>query len=295
MTPIKPLVPFRSALYVPAHKSHFLEKAFSSDADVLLLDLEDSVPLNEKVAARMNLCDFYQNRQALLQDKFVFIRLNESKSSEFEKDVEFVSHLPVNGFVFPKAETVEQIHFCEKTIETHRESLKQIEPFFIFLLIETALGILNMDDLVQSSSRIIALGLGESDLSANLHASIEYQNPILLHSRCCLITVAHAHQLIAVDSPFWDIADTEGLLKQKSNSHKMGFDGSQLIHPSHISFCNRSFSPSPEQVSYAREILITLEKAQQSGDGVAVLHGQMIDEATAVYARQILELQKNLQ
>jgi citrate lyase subunit beta/citryl-CoA lyase len=287
---------YRSILFVPGNKPRMLEKARTLPADAVMLDLEDGVPPQEKVAARATV------RQALEAGPYapaVILRPNSVGSGFFEADLREAFTAGVAGVCLPKAETagdVERLATALSMVEQERGL--PAGSVGILLMIETALGVLNAYAMastssagalsVQSCRRVCALCLGGEDLARDLGAVRTRQGLELAHARAHLVLAARAAGAMAIDTVCTDLADPDGLLAEAREARQLGYSGKLVIHPAQIEPVHRAFTPSGEEVAYARRVLEAFAIAEARGDGVIALDGQMIDAPVVARAREVL-------
>ena len=280
--------PLRTLLYLPAHKEHYFAKALSGHSDALLFDLEDAVPPEQKDAARQLLHQLLQGVESCSHPR-IFIRVNRIEDHYLEEDFLCALSPAVCGFMLTKADHPDAIRSADTLLsQLERKAGLESGHFALLLLIETVKGILSLDALAEASDRTVGLCFGESDFSADAGVIVSPNNPTLAFSKASLVLHAHLHQILAIDTPFLDLHNPDALLESKKQSFQMGFDGTQLIHPSHIDPANRCFSSSPEQLVWAQEVISSLSGTQSGNSGALSLHGQMIDAATIRQAEYIL-------
>ena len=291
----------RSTLAVPGSQPQMFEKAAASEADVVFLDLEDAVAPADKEQARRNVI------QALLDidwkgaGKTVMVRLNGIDTHYFYRDVvdvvEQAGHR-LDLVLIPKVGVPADVYLTDALL-TQIEAAKQIpHRIGIEVLIETALGMANVEAIAQSSRRLETMHFGVADFAASVRArttSIGGLNPDYpgdqWHAGLARMTVAcRAYGLRAIDGPFGDFKDQDGFLLAARRDAALGLEGKWAIHPSQIALCNQVFSPPPAEVDRAQRILVALDEAARDGKGAAQLDGRMIDAASARMAQVIVEI-----
>jgi citrate lyase subunit beta / citryl-CoA lyase len=264
----------RSLLFVPGHVDRFFESAIKSSADVLVFDLEDSVPIEKKDEARKNL----QNKFSLCKINFpIFVRTNEMASTFFEKDVVAMTLPQTNGFVLPKIKSPDDIIFFDNflsRIETEKNL--PIGTFAILPLIETTEAVLRVLDIAKSSKRILALIFGHEDFLLDLHAIHSTNFTNLLVPRMMISMAARATGCFAIDTPFLQIKDQEGCAKNICKSRELGFSGMLVLHPSQIEIANNGYIPSQQEIKEAKQILSLNNKAQKKGRSITFSEGRFI-------------------
>ncbi len=277
--------PRRSVLYMPGANTRALEKAKSLPADSLILDLEDAVAPDAKAAARENIL-------AALGSGFGYreavVRINGLNTTWGIDDLKAFAHSNADAIVLPKVESAEQI----QTLAEHLKKMNAPETMTIWAMIETPLAILRLQEIANAHPLLETLVLGTSDLVKDLHARhtpnrVETQTALSLS-----VLAARAYGLCVLDGVHLFLDDEAGLKQSCIQGRDMGFDGKTLIHPNQIAFANEMFGPSSAEISEAQERIAAYEAAIQSGAGIAVLNGKLIEELHIQDAKRILTLAK---
>jgi len=277
--------PRRSVLYMPGANTRALEKAKSLPADSLILDLEDAVAPDGKAAARENIL-------AALGSGFGYreavVRINGLNTTWGIDDLKAFAHSNADAIVLPKVESAEQI----QTLAEHLKKMNAPETMTIWAMIETPLAILRLQEIANAHPLLETLVLGTSDLVKDLHARhtpnrVETQTALSLS-----VLAARAYGLCVLDGVHLFLDDEAGLKQSCIQGRDMGFDGKTLIHPNQIAFANEMFGPSSAEISEAQERIAAYEAAIQSGAGIAVLNGKLIEELHIQDAKRILTLAK---
>jgi citrate lyase beta subunit len=291
----------RSTLAVPGSQPQMFQKAAESEADVVFLDLEDAVAPADKEQARLNVI------KALLEidwkgaGKTVMVRLNGIDTHYFYRDVvdviEQAGHR-LDLVLIPKVGVPADVYLTDALL-TQIEAARGIpHRIGIEVLIETALGMANVEAIAQSSKRLEAMHFGVADFAASVRArtvSIGGLNPDYpgdqWHAGLARMTVAcRAYGLRAIDGPFGDFKDPDGFMAAARRDAALGLEGKWAIHPSQIPLCNEVFSPPAAEVDRAKRILVALDEAARAGRGAAQLDGRMIDAASARMAQVVVEI-----
>lgn len=294
----------RTMLFVPAARWSMIEKAAACEADAVCLDLEDSVPPAEKPAARANIARAW--RELDFGSRLRMIRINGLDTEFAYRDlIETVEPAGdrIDVVMLPKAGSASDVSFVDTLltqIELHRGFSNRIG---IEAQIETAAGFVAIREIAAASCRLQGLIFGPGDYSASMHmpsSSIgEFdENDALypghrwhsvMHS---IVAHARANGLRAMDGPYAGYKDAAGFERSCRIARALGFDGKQCIHPGQLAAANTIFSPAPEELKHAREILEACERAAAEGRGSASWKGKMIDAASIRMARAILERQR---
>ena len=296
----------RSELAVPGSSPKMFEKALDSDADYVFLDLEDAVSPNDKVSARENVIHSLREMDWKESGKTISVRINGLDTHYMYKDViEIMTQAGefVDTILIPKVGVRDDVYMVDclvSQIEQERNLEKRIG---LECLIETALGMVNIEEIARSSSRLEALHFGVADYAASLRARTviigglnpNYPGDQWHHGLSKLVTTCRAFGLRPIDGPFGDIKDPEGYTDAAKRGAAIGIEGKWAIHPSQIEHANNVFSPPESEVDKAKKILDELKKAADEGRGAAQLDGRMIDAASARMAENIVSIDKLIQ
>jgi len=279
----------RSLMFVPSHNLKLMESAANKDADVLLLDLEDSVqPIENKAIARRNIIEWVKQKK--FGNKVVFPRVNDRESGQFLKDIYELTIEGIDGFMYPKAKKGEDIYFFDKLLETiEYEKEYPVGTFKIIPLIENASAVMNVQEICKSSQRVIAIAFGCEDFVSDLGGIHDKDGKSLFTPRALISMGAKASGVIPIDTVHINVHDLEELEENLKLAKILGFEGMLVLHPKEIPLVHKYFSPSVEEVSEAREIIRLAEIAYKEGRGVAVMDGKFIGPPMLISARDILK------
>lgn len=293
----------RSELAVPGSNPAMFEKALASAADYIFLDLEDAVAPADKEQARVNVIQALNQYDWRGRGKTVCVRVNGIDTHYFYRDVVDVveqAGARLDVVLVPKVGVPGDVYLTDALL-TQIESARQISHRIgIDVLIETALGMANVEAIAQSSRRLEAMHFGVADYAASMRArtvSIGGLNPDYpgdqWHASITRMIVAcRAYGLRPIDGPFGDFKDPEGYLAAARRGAALGIEGKWAIHPSQIELANQVFTPPEAEVDRARRILDALDQAAKDGKGAAQLDGRMIDAASARMANVVVEMAK---
>lgn len=277
----------RSLLFTPGNNERMVAKAASRGADVVVLDLEDAVPMSEKVTAR-SLVEAWL-AQGSPQRGPVYVRVNALATGLAFDDLEGVVQPGLGGIMLPKVDSeTSLIRISDRITELERERGIGSGRVCLIPLLETAEGILNARQIAIASRRVVALAFGALDLSRDLGATLSTAGTEVLHARSHVVLVAAAAKVQAIDSPWIDIEDSGGLVRDAQRSQQMGYRGKLVIHPGQIEPVNTVFSPSKDEVSRARRVVEAFGLAERNGQGAISLDGVMIDAANARQAADVI-------
>jgi citrate lyase subunit beta/citryl-CoA lyase len=296
----------RSELAVPGSSPKMFEKALNSTADFIFLDLEDAVSPNDKVTARENVIKALKEMDWRGNGKTISVRINGLDTHYMYRDVveimcqagEFVDTL-----LIPKVGVSGDVYMVDcmvNQIEQERGLKNQVG---LECLIETALGMVNIEEIAQSSKRLEALHFGVADYAASLRARTvvigglnpDYPGDQWHHGLAKLVATCRAYGLRPIDGPFGDFNDPEGYINAAKRGAAIGIEGKWAIHPSQIEHANEVFSPPAQEVEKAHRIIEELAKAAAEGKGAAQLDGRMIDAASEKMAENIININNLIQ
>ncbi len=289
----------RCELAVPGSNPRMLEKALTCDADYVFLDLEDAVAPDDKVQARKNVIAALNEFDWKGHGKTVSVRINGLDTHYMYRDVVDVVEQAGNKLdtiLIPKVGTTGDVYMVDAMV-TQIEEAKGLENRIgLEALIETALGMANVEAIATSSTRMEAMHFGVADYAASNRArtvNIGGLNPDYpgdqWHAAISRMTVAcRAYGLRPIDGPFGDFDDPDGYLLAARRAAALGCEGKWAIHPKQIDLANEVFTPPEAETNKAKRILEELEKAAKEGKGAASLDGKMIDAASARMAENIV-------
>jgi len=277
----------RSLMFVPAHNQKLLDSSTRRDADVLLLDIEDSVPVCDKQTARENIKAFVKRDD--LNGKLIFPRVNDRESGELLKDLYQLTIEGVTGFMYPKATKGEDIYFVGKLLETiEYEKHIPVGTFKIIPLIETAGAIVNIKDICTASPRVCAVTFGCEDYVTDLRGKHDPEGSSIFFARNMIVNAARSTGVIPIDTVHIKVHDLEDLEKNLKVAKNLGFEGMLILNPKELPLCHQYFSPSEEEVAWASEMVQLAEEAVAEGKGVAVKEGKFIGPPMVKMAKNIM-------
>lgn len=281
---------FRTLLFIPGNNERFVKKSLNLDPDILCYDLEDSVPLNEKVAAR-NLVKTYCKQVENKSIASVFVRINSFDSGLVKADLSGVIHKGVDGIVLPKTNDAHEVVEVIQIIQELEEERK-LKPGRIALIpsIETAKGVVNTYSISSASERVVAVVFGVFDFLHDMEIEDFDDTSSYNYARSKIAVDARAAGISSIDAIWQDIQDIEGLISDASGARKLGYSGKSLIHPSHIRPVREVFLPTSKQIEWAKKVVEALRAPMESGSGSGAikLEGKMIDAVHYKQAKAIL-------
>jgi malyl-CoA/(S)-citramalyl-CoA lyase len=291
----------RSTLAVPASNVTMIEKAAESAADVVFLDLEDAVAPADKPQARKNAIAALNGIDWRGKGKTVSVRINGLDTHYMYRDVVDIMEQAgdrVDMLLVPKVGVPGDLYMVDAMINQIEQGCGLPTRVGIEALIETALGMANVEAIAQFGGRLEALHFGVADYAASMRArttNIGGLNPHYpgdqWHASITRMVIAcRAYGLRALDGPFGDFSDPEGYMDGARRAAALGCEGKWAIHPSQIGMANDVFSPPEAEVAKAKRIIAELRKAESMGKGAASLDGRMIDAASEKMANNVLVL-----
>ena len=289
----------RSTLAVPGSNPSMIEKAADSAADVIFLDLEDAVAPPEKEKARKNIIQALNDIDWAAKGKTMSVRINGLDTHYMYRDVvdvmEQAGH-KLDTILVPKVGVPADLYMVEAMVNQIEQAAQCAPRVQLEALIETALGMANVEAIAQFGGRLEALHFGVADYAASLRArtvNIGGLNPDYpgdqWHAALSRMTIAcRADGLRAIDGPFGDFSDPDGYKAGARRAAALGIEGKWAIHPSQIALANEVFSPPEAEVTRARRIIEALREAEAQGKGAASLDGKMIDAASERMAANVI-------
>lgn len=305
--PTAPSRPNRCQLFGPGSRPGIFEKMAASAADVVNLDLEDSVAPDDKPQARSNIVqaigDIDWGRKCLS------VRINGLDTPYWYRDVvdllEQASER-LDQIMIPKVGRAADVYAVDALVTAVESASNRTKRISLEVIIESAAGIAHVEEIASSSPRLQAMSLGAADFAASMGMQTTgiggtQENYYMIHdgkkhwsdpwhwAQAAIVAACRAHGVLPVDGPFGDFSDDEGFVAQARRSATLGMVGKWAIHPRQVSLANEVFTPSEDQVSEAREILDAMEQARKEGSGATVYKGRLVDIASIRQAEVIVQ------
>jgi citrate lyase subunit beta / citryl-CoA lyase len=280
--------PRRSVLYMPGSNAKVLAKASTLSADALILDLEDSVAPDHKIAAREQVVQAV--RAGGFGGREVIIRVNGPHTPWGEEDLAAAAAAKPDAILLPKVDGPGAIMVAARTL---REA-EAPEETRIWAMMETPNAILNAGSIASvaadPSSRLSVMVMGLNDLAKETRARLTLGRPTMTAWLAGCVVAARAHGVDILDGVYNDIKDLDGFRAECLQGRDMGLDGKTLIHPSQIDICNEIFAPTPAEVESAAAIIAAFALPENAGKGVIQLEGRMVELLHAEMARRTLAI-----
>lgn len=301
----------RSELAVPGSNPAMFEKAAKSAADIVFLDVEDAVAPDDKAQARKNIIqglnDIDWGRKTMM------VRINGLDTHYMYRDVvDIVEACPrLDMILIPKVGTPADVYAIDMMVTQIETAMGRTKRIGFEVLIETALGMANVEAIAQSSKRLEAMSFGVADYAASTRArttvigGVNKDSGVLTDrdedgnreyfwtdpwhaAQTRMMVACRAYGLRPIDGPFGDFSDTDGYLAAANRAAVLGYEGKWAIHPSQIELANQVYTPSEAEVTRARRIMQAMDEAAKAGKGAVSLDGRMIDIASIRMAEALL-------
>lgn len=291
----------RSELAVPGSRVEMFAKAADGPADYVFLDLEDAVAPADKEQARTNIIRGLRDIDWRARGKTISVRINGIDTHYMYRDVVEVIEQAgdrIDTVLIPKTGVPADVYMVDAMLTQIEEAKRLERRIGIEVLIETALGMANVEAIAQSSRRLEAMHFGVADYAASVRARTtnigglnpDYPGDQWHFGISRMVVACRAYGLRAIDGPFGDFKDPDGFRAAARRAAALGCEGKWAIHPTQIELANEIFTPSPDEVLRARRILEALTEAETQGRGAASLDGRLIDAASARMAQNIVTM-----
>lgn len=265
----------RTMLFMPGNNPGMLQTADVFGADSVIFDLEDAVALSEKDSAR------YLIREAMKTKDYgnteIVIRINPLSSPFANDDIEMMARMKPDAILLPKAVPEDMKYLSETLSRIEAEEGFEEGSIKIHALVETAIGVETVFEIIKSTPRCISIILGGEDLAADLAVKRTYDSEELFYARTKIVNACKALKVDAIDTPFTDTNDYEGLIMDTSKAKKIGFTGKLAINPRQIDTIHEVFAPTEQEIRHALRVMEAKEDAEAAGLGVFSLDGKMVD------------------
>jgi malyl-CoA/(S)-citramalyl-CoA lyase len=304
--PPAPAIPNRCQLFGPASRPELFEKMAASAADVINIDLEDSVAPDDKTQARANIC-------AAIGDvdwgrKTLSVRINGLDSPFWYRDVVDLIEKGsdrLDRIMIPKAGNAADLYAVDALVSSLEAATGRTKRLDFECIIETAAGIAHVEEIAAASPRLVAMSLGAADFAASMGMQTTgiggTQEAYYMHregqkywsdpwhwATANIVAACRTHGVLPVDGPFGDFSDEEGFRAQARRVATLGMVGKWAIHPKQVDLANEIFTPSEEAVQEARNILAAMEQAKAEGKGATTYKGKLIDIASIKQAEVVV-------
>lgn len=277
----------RSLLFIPGNNANMLAKAVTCAPDVLVPDMEDSIPDAEKDSARSTIAECLPRLAA--HPALLMPRVNSLRTEWFEADVAAIAAPGVWGIAIGKIESAADVSKISETLaRAEQRAALDVGSLRLVPWIETALAIVNCYEICTASERIAAVSFGGEDYSADLGVDRLDDETNVMFARSTICNAARAAGVLALDTPYFQFRNAEGLAMSCIASKRLGFKGRFAIHPAQIGVINTSYSPSDADIVEAQRVIAAFEEAERTGRGSTSLDGRVIDVPVVKRARALL-------
>lgn len=304
--PQAPARPNRCQLFGPGSRPALFAKMAASAADVVNLDLEDSVAPDDKAQARRNI--IAASHEIDWGNKYLSVRINGLDTPFWYRDVvELLEEGSerIDQIMIPKVGCAADVYAVDALVSAIEAAKGRTKRISLEVIIETAAGIAHVEEIAASSPRLQAMSLGAADFAASMGMQTtgiggtqenyymwrdgqKYWSDPWHWAQTAIVAACRTHGILPVDGPFGDFSDAEGFRAQARRSATLGMVGKWAIHPSQVALANEVFTPSEKAVTEAREILAAMNEAKKSGAGAAVYKGRLVDIASIRQAEVIV-------
>jgi citrate lyase subunit beta / citryl-CoA lyase len=279
----------RTMMFVPGNNPGMIKDAYIYNCDSLMFDLEDSVAVTEKDAARSLV--FQALTTIDYGDKELVVRINNPETTEGLADLEAMVRAHVHVIRLPKTETVHDITFCDEQITRIETDIGLAHGTVrMMAAIESAQGVLNAPAIAVASSRLIGIALGAEDYVTDLKTSRSAEGTELLFARCMILQAARAAGIAALDTVYSDVNNEDGFKAEVTLIKQLGFDGKSIINPRQIKPVIDIYTPTAKEIEKAQAVMAAIAEAHKRGSGVIALNGKMIDRPIVLRAERVLSL-----
>jgi len=289
---------FRSLLFAPGNHPRKVEKVFELQADAVLLDLEDAVANNEKVATRAPVLAALQQHHSRRgkAGSLGFVRVNALDTEFGFADLQHMVASGVDGIVLPKVEDGRQL-FAAQWMISGLERERGLTPDSIELIpiVETARGLRAIDDICSACTRVRRIAFGAGDYTTDMNMDWSNDEFEFEHARTAIAVACRAAGLEPpLDTVWIEIKDESGFERSCERARKLGYQGKMCIYPPQVEVANRVFSPTAEQLAKAKQIVAAFEKAEREGSASIQIDGHFIDYPIVEKARRVVALAQRI-
>lgn len=281
----------RTMMFVPGNNAGMVKDAGIYGADSIMFDLEDSVSMDQKDAARMLVYEALQTQD--YGDAELVVRVNGIDTPYFRNDVFAMVKAGIQVVRLPKVESAQMMKDLVAVVEEAEKKFNiPVGTTHVMAAIESARGVLKSLEIAESTDRMIGLALSAEDYTTDMKthrypdgAELEFARNMILHA-------ARAAGIAAFDTVFTNMNDVEGFQRETEHIHQLGFDGKSLVNPRQIDWVNKVYEPTKKEIENALDVEAAIEEANAKGSGVISMNGQMVDRPVVLRAQRVLRLAK---
>lgn len=273
--------PRRSALYVPAHRQQYIEKSRHLNADVIIFDLQESVPPSRKEEARTLLVEQLKDNDFGYSEKIV--RVNKLDSPWGKDDLLAIAELNIDGVLFPNIESGDELMIAITALDAAGGDKKSV-----MANIESPLGVLRCEEIASISDRLSTIVMGTTDLANSLRINVTLDRQGLLTYLSMCILAARAYNKNIIDGPHFNLKDVVACEYSCRQARDLGFDGKAVIHPIQLTYTNDALTPKGEDIRKAKDIIAAMDDAKNKGQSVAVIDDRLIEPCLEQWANRVI-------
>lgn len=281
----------RTMMFVPGNNAGMVKDAGIYGADSIMFDLEDSVSMDQKDAARMLVYEALQTQD--YGDAELVVRVNGIDTPYFKNDVFAMVKAGIQVVRLPKVESAQMMKDLVTVVEEAEKKFNiPVGTTHVMAAIESARGVLKALEIAESTDRMIGLALSAEDYTTDMKthrypdgAELEFARNMILHA-------ARAAGIAAFDTVFTNMNDVEGFQRETEHIHQLGFDGKSLVNPRQVDWVNKVYEPTKKEIENALDVEAAIEEANAKGSGVISMNGQMVDRPVVLRAQRVLRLAK---
>ena len=281
----------RTMMFLNAQKPNLLKDPYIYQPDSLMFDLEDAVAIGEKDAARYVLAQTLKNIDYRNCERIV--RINGIDTPFWKEDIRCAVYAGCDGIRIPKTESSDDVKKVEREVqEAEREADVKEGSTLLMTAIESAKGVMNLQDICNSSERLFGVALSGGDYTKDLHTVITGTGVELNGARQLMVIAARSAGIQCFDTVYTNLNDMDGFRRETQLIHDMGLDGKSIINPRQISIVHEVYTPTEKEIEFSKKVVEEIEEKTKQGFGVFTVDGKMIDIAFYDGAKRILDLAK---
>ncbi|WP_367295445.1 citrate (pro-3S)-lyase subunit beta [Levilactobacillus yonginensis] len=281
----------RTMMFVPGNNPAMVKDAGIYGADSIMFDLEDSVSLPEKDAARVLVYEALQTQD--YGNAELVVRVNGQDTPFYDNDVKAMVKAGIDVIRLPKAESPEMVEKLDQDIAAAETQFgREAGSTHLMAAIESAKGVLRAADIAAASDRMIGIALSAEDYTTDMKTHRYPDGKELEFARNMVLHAARAAGVAAFDTVFTNMDDTEGFYRETEYIHQLGFDGKSLVNPRQIPMVNKVYEPKAAEIKNAKNVINAIQEAKLKGSGVISMNGQMVDRPVVLRAQRVMSLAK---
>lgn len=281
----------RTMMFLNAQKPNLLKDPYIYRPDSLMFDLEDAVAIGEKDAARFVLAQTLKNID--YRDCERIVRINGIDTPFWKEDIRCAVYAGCDGIRIPKTESADDIHKVVTEVKNAEiEAGVEEGSTLLMAAIESAKGVMNLQEICTSSDRLFGVALSGGDYTKDLHTTITGTGVELNGARQLMVIAARSAGIQCFDTVYTNLNDMEGFRRETQLIHDMGFDGKSIINPRQISIVHEVYTPTEKEIEFSKKVVEEIEEKTKQGLGVFTVDGKMIDIAFYDGAKRVLDLAK---